>query len=447
VRTTTVIIGAGHAGLAMSRCLTERSIDHVVLERGEVANTWKTERWDSLRLLTPNWQSRLPGYGYEGDDPDGYRTMPETIAFIERYADVIAAPVQSQTEVTSVRRTEDGYDIVTNHGDWQCQTVVLATGACNIAQLPALAEAVPSVIDTLTPFEYRNPGQLEEGGVLVVGASATGIQIAEEIHRSGRPVTLAVGEHIRAPRVYRGRDIEWWMDAAGVLDERYDEVDDINRARNVPSLQLAGFPDRMIDLNSLSAIGVKLVGRVAGIRDGQAQFSGSLRNHCALSDLKMNRLLDTMDDWATHSGLDDQVAPPRRFDPTRVDASPPLGLDLTNGEIRTLIWATGFRPDYSWLHVPVLDRKRRVRHDGGIVVDAPGMYLLGMPFLRRRKSSLIDGAGDDARDLSAHLAAYLGDRTCMRSSPSPPVRVSWPSLGTCPGGRPWSLSTPTNTEN
>ncbi len=407
MRTTTVIIGAGHAGLAMSRCLAERSIDHVLLERGEVANTWRTERWDSLTLLTPNWQSRLPGYGYEGGDPDGYRAMPETIAFIERYADVISAPVQTHTEVTSMRRNGGGYKIATNQGEWHCRSVVLASGACNIPHVPAVAEAVPATINTLTPVEYRNPGELAEGGVLVVGAAATGIQIAEEIHRSGRPVTLAVGEHIRAPRVYRGRDIEWWMDAAGVLDERYDEVDDINRARSVPSLQLTGSDDRrMTDLNALTAIGVKLIGRFAGINDGKAQFSGSLRNQCALSDLKMNRLLDTIDEWATENGLDDAVDPPHRFEPTEVEASPPLGMDLTNGEIRTILWATGFRPDYSYLDVPVFDRKGRVRHDGG-VVEAPGMYLMGIQFLRRRKSALIDGAGDDARDLSAHLASYL----------------------------------------
>ncbi|TDI25355.1 MAG: pyridine nucleotide-disulfide oxidoreductase [Acidobacteria bacterium] len=391
----------------MSRCLAERAIGHVVLERGEVANTWKTERWASLRLLTPNWQSRLPGFGYQGDDPDGYRTMPEVIAFIDQYAKVISAPVRAHTKVTSVSRSAAGYLVTTDRGDWHARTVVLATGACNIARVPALAEAVPSAVTMLTPVQYRNPDQLEEGGVLVVGASATGTQLADEIHRSGRPVTLAVGEHIRAPRVYRGRDLEWWMDAAGVLDERYDEVDDIVRARKVPSLQLAGSSERAtLDLNALTGIGVKLVGRLAGINEGKAQFSGSLRNLCALSDLKMGRLLDTIDEWATDNGLDGEVEAPHRLPPTEVEESPPLGMDLTSGEIRTIVWATGFRPDYSWLDVPVLDRKGQLRHDGG-VVESPGMYLMGIQFLRRRKSALIDGAGDDARDLSDHLASYL----------------------------------------
>jgi putative flavoprotein involved in K+ transport len=414
MRTTTVIIGAGHAGLAMSRCLAERSIDHVVLERGEVANSWKTARWDSLRLLTPNWQSRLPGYGYEGDDPDGFRTMPETIAFIERYAEVISAPVHTGTEVRSVYPSNGHYVVATNRGNWHCRTVVLATGACNIANIPALAKAVPHAVNTLTTDVYRNPEQLEDGGVMVVGASASGIQIADEVHRSGRPVTLAVGEHIRAPRLYRGKDIQWWMDASGVLAERYDDIDDIVRARSVPSLQLVGSPEgRSIDLNGLSDIGVKCVGRLAGISDGKAQFSGGLKNQCTMSDLKMNRLLDTIDAWAKENDFDDMVDPPQRFAPTRVDADVPLGLDLGNGAIRTIIWATGFRPDYSWLGVPVLDRKGRVRHDGG-VVEAPGMYLMGLQFLRRRKSALIDGAGDDARELSDHLADFLDQHSTSR---------------------------------
>ena len=408
MRTTTVVLGAGHAGLAMSRCLTDRSIDHVVLERGEVANSWKSERWDSLRLLTPNWQSRLPGYGYEGTDPHGYRTMPETIEFLERYADVISAPVRTHTTVQSVRRTDDGYEVFTDRGEWRCRCIVIATGACNLPNIPAVAEALPAGIETVTPKEYRNPDQLEPGGVLVVGASASGTQIAEEIHLSGRPVTLAVGEHIRVPRVYRGLDIQWWMDRAGVLDDGLDEVDNVVRARNVPSLQLIGSDDRRsLDLNHLSSLGVRLVGRLVGVRGGKALFSGSLKNQCAMSDLKMNRLLDRIDDWSTANGFDGVVDPPHRFEPTRVESSPPLQADLEN--VRTVLWATGFRPDYSWLHLDVLDRKGRLRHDGG-VVDAPGVYVLGLPFLRRRKSSLIDGAAADARALSAHLEAHLAGR-------------------------------------
>jgi putative flavoprotein involved in K+ transport len=391
----------------MSRCLSDRSIDHVVLERREVANSWRTERWDSLRLLTPNWQCRLPGYAYDGDDPDGFMTATEVADFVTDYSKAIAAPVECGTTVTSVRRSDSGYVVTTDQDEWRCQTVVVATGAFNIARVPAFSEAVPSSVRTLTPMEYRNTEQLGEGGVMVVGASATGVQIAAEVQRSGREVTLAVGEHVRGPRVYRGRDIHWWMEAAGVLDERYDEVDDIVRARRVPSMQLAGSTERAtFDLNALRGLGVKLVGRFAGINGGRAQFSGSLRNKCELADLKLGRLLDTIDEWATTNGLDDAVPPPHRFAPTVVDASPPLGLDLTSGEIETIVWATGFRPDYSWLDVSVLDDKGMIRHDGG-VVESPGMYLMGSPFLRRRKSSFIDGARVDAQELIVELTTYL----------------------------------------
>jgi putative flavoprotein involved in K+ transport len=403
-----VVVGAGHSGLAMSRCLTERSIDHVVLERGEVANTWRCERWDSLRLLTPNWLSRLPGYRYNGPDPDGFMTMPEVIDFIGAYAVAIDAPVYTGVNVTAVRPDDGGYVVVTNSAEWRCRAVVIASGAHNIPVVPSVAGGLPSSIAALTPPEYRNPDQLPERGVLVVGASATGLQLAKEIHESGRPVTLAVGEHVRVPRVYRGLDIQWWMHQTGLLDERYDAVDDIVRARHVPSPQLIGTPERLtLDLNALTDMGVELVGRLAGISDGRAQFSGSLTNHCAMADLKLGRLLETIDAWAEESGVSADVSPPERFAPTRVRESPCLGLDLRSGAIGAVIWATGFRPDYSWLDVPALDSKGRLRHDGGIV-DAPGMYALGLHFMRRRKSSFIHGAEDDARELCAELEAYLG---------------------------------------
>jgi putative flavoprotein involved in K+ transport len=408
---TTVVIGAGHAGLATSRCLTEHSIDHVVLERGEVGNSWRYERWDSLRLLTPNWQSRLPGYRYDGALPDGFMTMAEVVAFLEHFAVVAEAPVRGHSTVTSVTQTGEGYHVATTRGGFRCRCLVLASGACNKPVVPSLRQAVPASIACFTPFEYRNPDQLPEGGVLIVGASATGVQLADELHRSGRPVVLSVGEHVRMPRSYRGRDVLWWMDASGVWNQRYDEIDDLTRARRLPSPQLVGTPERKtLDLNALSGAGVELVGRLSGVRDGRALFSGGLRNQFALADLKMERLLDTFDDWARTKSGDADIRPPERFEPTRAQTSSRLSLDLTSGEIRSIVWATGFRPDYSWLNVSVIDDKGHLRHEGG-VVDAPGLYAIGLPVLRRRKSSFIYGAEDDARDLIAHLAGYLAGRT------------------------------------
>jgi putative flavoprotein involved in K+ transport len=380
----------------------------VVLERGEVANSWKRERWDSLRLLTPNWQSRLPGQRYAGADPDSFMTMPEVIDFISGYARAIDAPVRSHTAVTSVRPAAGGFHIATAAGDIHGRTVVLASGACNKPSIPALQQAVPAPVRCVNPFDYRHPGQLPAGGVLVVGASATGVQLAYEIHQSGRPVTIAVGEHVRLPRTYRGRDVLWWMEMSGIWNQRYDEIDDLTRARRLPSPQLVGTKERItLDLNALSAAGVTLVGRLAAIRNGRALFSGGLRNQFALADLKMDRLLDAFDEWARAERKLDDIGPPERFEPTRVPASSRIDLDLASGAIRSIVWATGFHPDYSWLDVPVVDRKGQLRHDGG-VVEAPGMYAIGLPVLRRRKSTFIHGAEDDARDVVAHLAGFLG---------------------------------------
>jgi len=407
-RVTTVVIGAGHAGLAASHFLSERSVDHVVLERGEVANSWRRERWDSLRLLTPNWQSRLPGLRYEGPDPDGYLTVREVTEFIERFAKVSRAPVRSGVNVTSVRPADDGYQVATSRGEIRCRAVVIASGACNRPSVPPLKDAVPESVKQLTPFDYRDPATLPDGGVLVVGASATGVQLAAELARAGRPVTLAVGEHVRLPRTYRGRDVLWWMDAAGVWDQRYDEIDDLTRARRLPSPQLVGTPERStLDLNALSSMGVALVGRLAAVRDGRALFSGGLRNVFSLADLKLGRLLDGFDDWARTGGRDDEVDSPERFAPTRVPESARLQLDLGSGEIRALVWATGFRPDYGWLDVPVVDAKGQLQQTGGVVDDSPGLYALGLPMLRKRKSTFIYGIEDDARAVIDHLARYL----------------------------------------
>jgi putative flavoprotein involved in K+ transport len=387
-----------------------------VLERGEVANSWRRERWDSLRLLTPNWQSRLPGYHYDGPDPDGYMTMHEVIAFISRFASHTRAPVRTETAVTSVTRTEAGYHLVTSRGELESRCLVIASGACNIASVPALRSAVPAPLQQFTPFDYRNTSQLPEGGVLVVGASATGVQLADEIRRSGRPVTLSVGEHVRLPRMYRGRDVLWWMDACGVWNQRYDAIDDLTRARRLPSPQLVGTPQRLtLDLNALSGIGVELVGRLSAVRDGRALFSGGLRNLFALADLKMQRLLDTFDDWSRDSRHEPDRAEREGFEPTRAPSSSRLQIDLRSGEIRSIVWATGFHPDYRWLHVPVIDEKGHLRHDGG-VLESPGLYALGLPVLRRRKSTFIHGIEDDARDVIEHLAGYLAHGSCAMSS-------------------------------
>lgn len=412
MQATVVVIGAGQAGLAMSHCLTRRSIDHVVLERGEVANAWRTERWDSLRLLTPNWCSRLPGWHYRGDDPDGYMTAAEVAGHLAAYGRHAGAPVVSNTTVESVRPGPSGFVVDTDAGRWSARSVVVATGAAGTPRIPAVAESLPSRITQVTPTRYRNPGQLDDGGVLVVGASASGLQLADELVRTGRPVTVAVGDHIRLPRTYRGMDIHWWMDTIGLLGETLDQIPDIRRARRLPSLQLVGTPERRsLDLNTLHDLGVDVVGRLVGIRDGSAQFAGSLANLVASADLKLGRLLDRIDAHATAHGLDDEVGPVTRPAPTTSfrDASNVVGLD----RFSTVVWATGFRPDYPWLPAHLLDPRGAIRHDGGVMTE-PGMYVLGLPVLRRRSSSFLDGVGADAEALATHLARFLGAKVGSR---------------------------------
>jgi putative flavoprotein involved in K+ transport len=382
-----------------------------VLERGELANSWRSERWDSLCLLTPNWQSGLPGLRYEGADPDGYMTSADVVDLLARYAEHVDAPVRTGTNVTSLRRVDDGYRVATSNGEIQSRTVLIASGACNLPAVPAYAPELPPEVEQLTPFGYRNPTRLPDGGVLVVGAAATGVQLAAELRQSGRPVILSVGEHVRLPRTYRGRDVLWWMDASGVWDQRYDEVDDLVRARRLPSPQLVGTPERMtLDLNALMAMGVELVGRWATVRDGRALFSGGLRNMVSLADLKMERVLDVFDQWARTEGGDADASPGERFPPTDVPRSPRLELDLRGGEVRSIVWATGFRPDYRWLDLSVVDTKGQLRHEGG-AVDSPGLYALGLPVLRRRKSTFIHGIEEDAREVIDHLSGYLADQS------------------------------------
>jgi putative flavoprotein involved in K+ transport len=404
VRTSVVVIGGGQAGLAMSWWLTRTGVDHVVLERGAVAESWRARRWNSLRLLTPNWMSRLPGHVYDGDDTEGYQRAGEVAVMLDAYARSFGAPLCPHTTVLRVAPTPSGFQVDTDDGSWRCRAVVVATGTEGEAKVPALAIELPAHLHQITALRYREPGQLAPGNVLVVGASASGVQIADELRRAGRQVTVAVGDHVRVPRTYRGRDIYRWLDDLGVLDERYDEVEDVVRARRLPSFQLAGTPERRsIDLAALSAAGVELTGRLVGTARGRAQFSGSLANLIKSADLKQARLLDRVDAHIDEYGLRDAVDPPDRPRPTPV---PAVVTEMDLGRFSAVVWATGHRPRYPWLDPTLLDHRGALRHEGG-VLEVPGMYVLGLPFTRRRGSNLLAGVGTDARLLSGHLVEQL----------------------------------------
>lgn len=400
-----VIIGGGQAGLAMSRSLTAEGIDHVVLERGRIGERWHSERWRSLHLLTTNAMSALPGLPHQGD-PDAFMPASAFASYLSSYAREIAAPVLSGVDVTRVEPAAYGYRITTTAGDWQSRSVVIATGACETPFRPAAANSLPRSIEQISPVSYREPEQLPPGGVLVVGASSTGIQLAEEIHASGRPVTLSVGDHTRVPRRYRGRDIFAWMEAAGILDEPVMESGNVEYARRQPSLQLVGRADnRDIHLGILQAQGVRLVGRMTGITSGSAAFKGDLEQTTAASHKRMVRCLDRIDAHIVDKTLQATAAEAEARDPFFAQ-SEGATLDLWREGIRSVVWATGYTRRYPWLKAPVLDQRGEISHHGGVTASS-GLFVLGLTYLRRRRSSFIDGCALDASDLAPLVKTHL----------------------------------------
>jgi putative flavoprotein involved in K+ transport len=400
-RTDIVVIGAGQAGLATSRCLTEAGRDHVVLERGRLAERWRSERWDSLRLLTPNWMTRLPGWSYRGPDPEGFMSVPELVSYFEGYAASFAAPVQEETSVVAVRPVAQGYRVLTDQGSLEAGNIVVATGHGGYPLVPAMAGDLSSGIDQVTSNRYRNADQLRDGGVLVVGASATGVQLAEELARAGREVVLSVGNHTRMPRSYRGMDIYWWMDQAGVSAMTLEESPDPAAARRSPSLQLIGRKNPGLHLGTLLSNGVRLAGRLDGLDGNTAAFADDLASSMAQAEVRMHRTLDTIDAHAARVGLESEVDDPDRPEPVAAPTTLER-IDLATAGITNVLWATGFGRSYPWLEVPVLDRQGEIRHRRG-VTSARGVYVVGLRFQHRRDSNIIDGVGRDARFVVDHL--------------------------------------------
>jgi putative flavoprotein involved in K+ transport len=406
--TDTVVIGAGHAGLAVSHRLTEAGRDHVVLDRGRVAERWRSERWDSLHLLTPNWMTRLPGWHYAGPDSEGYMTAEGLIGYLERYAASFAAPVHDGTTVLEVTAAQPGFRVVTDQGTWRCRHVVVATGPWGRPRIPDQVDPTGADLHLVTASRYRNPDTLPGGGVLVVGASSSGVQIADELARAGRDVVLATGRHTRMPRRYRGMDIFWWLERTGRLARTIDEVKDPVEARHEPSMQLVGRNEpelhtRDLDLASLSARGVRVTGRLHELGSRAARFRDDLAASVADADRRMHRFLDAVDRYVETSGLAREVwapARPRPFTPQHV----PSRLDLRAEGIHTVLFATGYRPHHPWLRLPVTEPDGSIRQHRG-VTSVPGLYVVGQRFQHRRDSGFIDGARHDAEHVVDHLCS------------------------------------------
>lgn len=413
MRTTdTLIIGAGQAGLAASHHLTSRDREHVVLERGRIAQRWLTETWDSLHLLTPNWVNGLPGWVYDGPDPDGFMSAGELAGELASYAGSFHSPVEQETSVEVVRRHGEAFEVLTDQGAWRAGNVVIATGWCQRPAVPAMARQLLPGIYQVAPAAYRSPDGLPPGGVLVVGASATGIQLADELRAAGRDVILAVGRHSRMPRRYRGMDAFWWFDCIGLLDKTIDEMPDPHLARHEPSVQLVGRPDhRSLDLATLAEASVRLAGRLVSIDGSHARFAPDLAASVGAADDRMTRVLAQIDAHIDRHGLRDEVLetePPR---PVRI---PPetRSIDLRTEGIGSIVWATGHRRSYDWLQIPVLDERGEIRQRRG-VTPVVGLYVLGQRFQHYRSSNFIGGVGRDAAFVVDHLAGNVA----MEGSP------------------------------
>lgn len=413
-RTDVIIIGAGQAGLAMSRCLTEMGIDHVLLERGQVGERWRSERWDSLRLLTPNWMTRLPHCPSHGQNPKGFMRSRHFVQFLEDYRLSFAAPVQSQTRVLSVSPQGHGYLVETDRGHWQARSVVIATGACGKPFIPRMAGQLAEHIHQITPGQYRRANLLPVGKVLVVGASATGIQLAEEIHRSGRDVTIATGRHVPLPRHYRGRDIMEWLDLCGFLSDPRKSDADPRAITRQPSLQLIGnMEGRSIDLHTLQQQGVRILGRATGASEDAMRFATDLEAECTAARERRHRLLARIDAYSASRDIE----APEEVDPGSA-ATPVFSsieeINLKNEGIRTIVWATGYRREYPWLKAPVVNSSGEIENHGGETAQ-PGLFTLGLPFMRHRASTFIDGVGRDAEHLAPRITRHLRQRATTAS--------------------------------
>jgi len=402
----TLIVGGGQAGLAMSEHLGNAGVDHLVLERARIAERWRSERWDSLVANGPAWHDRFPTMEFANTDPDAFPPKEDVADYFEAFAKQINAPIRCGVEVTSVekRAHQPGFRIETSEGVIQANAVVAATGPF---QRPIIPDVVPAEtgLFQIHSSAYRTPGQLPEGGVLVVGAGSSGTQIADELLRAGRQVTLSVGPHDRPPRSYRGRDFVWWLGVLGKWDANAPGPG----TEHVTIAVSGAYGGTTIDFRRLGNKGMTLVGRTEGFEDGVMTFASDLAGNIARGDANYLSVLDEADAYVARNGLDLPEEPEARILAAEPDCvrDPILSLDPAKVGITSIIWATGFARDDSWLKVDAFDEAGHPRHQRGVSSE-PGIYFLGLPWQSRRGSSFIWGVWHDAK--------YLADQIVIQRS-------------------------------
>lgn len=418
----TLVVGAGQAGVAMSEHLSRLGVPHLVLERNRIAEAWRTGRWDSLVANGPAWHDRFPGLEFDGLDPDAFAGKDQVADYFEAYAKKFNAPVRTGVEVTKVERNvgRPGFTVETSDGVIEAKNVVVATGPFQRPVIPAIAPADGKVYQ-MHSAEYRNPQQLAEGAVLVVGAGSSGVQIADELQRAGKQVYLSVGAHDRPPRAYRNRDFCWWLGVLGLWD-----AEGVQPGKEHVTIAVSGARGgHTVDFRRLAQQGMTLVGLTKAINNGVVSFESNLAENIARGDENYLALLDAADAYIAANGLDLPPEPEARImlpDPDCI-SNPILELDLAKAGITSIIWATGYSVDYNWLQVDAFKADGKPQHQRGVSSE-PGIYFVGLPWLARRGSAFIWGVWHDARHIAEHIIkqrAYFDYRDASQRQAETPV--------------------------
>ncbi|MGI0490821.1 MSMEG_0569 family flavin-dependent oxidoreductase [Alkalinema pantanalense CENA528] len=400
-----VIVGGGQAGLAMSYCLKERGIDHLIFEKNQIGYAWREKRWDSFCLVTPNWQCQLPGFPYPGNDPQGFMVKDEIVQYIQAFAASFEPPIREGVAVSRLWKdeTHNRFELETSIGTYTADQVVIATGGYHLPKIPRMAERLPATVQQIHASEYKNPDALPPGAVLVVGTGQSGCQIAEDLHLAGRIVHLSVGSAPRSPRRYRGKDVVDWLDQMGYYDLPIDEHPQKDKVRAKANHYLTGRDGgREIDLRQFAKEGMQLHGRLQRIDGTQLQFNPDLKQHLDQADAVCESIKQTIDKFIAKNHLDAPTEPP--YQPVWQPTEEHLAIEIVAANIQTVIWCTGYQTDFSWVDMPVFNGKGYPSHERG-VTPIWGLYFLGLPWLYTWGSGRFSGIARDAVYLADYLTA------------------------------------------
>lgn len=400
LKTNTIIIGAGHSGLAISYYLTKKKIPHIILEKGEIGEFWKSSTWDSLRMVLPNWMTQLPGFHYKGDEPNGFDSKQEYIKYLEDYAKSFKAPIKTTTSVISLTKQKDGFLVKTNKGLFLSKNVVVATGGLQVIKLPNFAKKLPKDITQLLSTEYKNPNQIKKGSVLIVGSGNSGVQIADDLQNSGYKTYLSVSKSRHIPRRYKGKDAIHWLQLLGKLDVKVEDLPNKESQKITPLLMTGSAGGYSLNLHNLAKNGATLIGRIEDISLNKIKIKPDLEENLEFADNFYDSFTQMVDDYMKANHLNSpnlKGTKPKKSKNKKINQ-----LDLKKENIKTIIWATGFINDFSWIKLDIFDKDGEPIHTKGLS-KVPGLYFIGLKWLSKYKSNFIYGVGEDAKYITENI--------------------------------------------